>query len=104
MTKMGRPSVLLICLAWRRGSRVKRTERLVHQPVNFDALAQGPLPVAQRALPRNANLARLRLTWGSLEALDKLAEPLLEVIGLGQQIGLEHDKQVSVVPIGVDRR
>ena len=46
----------------------------------------------------------IRLARGGLDPLDKLAELLLEVVEVGEQIGFEHHEQVPVLLVRVERR
>ena len=81
---------------------MKCGEGLVDRPIDLDPLAQCPLPATEGALPGDANLTHLGSARRGLDALDQLANLLLEFVEVCEQFGLEHHEQVPIVLIGVE--
>jgi hypothetical protein len=76
---------------------------VLDRPINLDPLAQRPLPAMKGPLPGDTNLTHLGSARPGLDALDQLAKLLLEFVEVCEQFGLEHNEQIPVVLIGVER-
>lgn len=87
-----------------RRSDVESGKSLVYDAVYLDPFAQGALAAPQRPLPGNAYLADPWLTRSGLDPIDQLADLLLEVVEVNQQIRFEHYEQIPVVLVGIEGR
>src|SRR5438046_1447871 len=76
---------------------MQRGERLVHQLVDLDPLAQRFLATAERPLARYPDFVDPSLARRRFDLLDQLAYLLLEGVGLCQQIRLEDYEEISVI-------
>ena len=71
------------------GFLAQRHQRIEHQPVDLQALAQGALAGAEGALGGNADLVDALLLRRRLDVVDQPRDARLERVGRPQQVGAE---------------
>src|ERR1700738_3984052 len=83
-----------VSLSWPRAQRGQRVE---HQSIDLETLAQRPFAAARCPLRRNADLVDAGLAWRRLDAFDQLRHLPLENIRRPDEVGPKGDEQVAVI-------
>src|SRR5262249_33248889 len=74
-------------------------ERVKHQPIDLEALAQRALAGAKSPLRWNADLIDARLSRRCFDALDQLRHLAFEGLGRPEQVGPERDEEITVLAL-----